>query len=265
MLIDLHAKSNYSPSVNLSPRQVLQQASDAGLDGIAFCETLSSSRCKEILDLAARDFPDLKVFIGVEIPTDRGIFLGFVPEINSFYTAEEWRWLTHKTTPSADAVIELFEEHNGFVIAARPYDLEIPFNMGDFIFTFDRLGAVEVFNPRVGQLQNNFALEAATFMGLNTVGGSDPKDDPSVIGQYATFFEEDIQTQRQFVEELRESEYWAVQIGSPGTQKSSRKASKSRRSQGGRGSRGGRRSSSRRSNGRRNSGGRRGSRSNKRS
>lgn len=255
MLIDLHAKSNLSQGVSVTPRQVLKKAQDAGLDGVAFCETLNTSHCQEILEIARNEFSDLAVFIGVEIPTDRGILLGFAPNIDDFYIAEEWRWLTHRTTPAAEAVMELFDDKNGFVIAARPYDLEIPFNMGDYIFTFDRLGAVEVFNPRVGELQNNFALEAATFMGLGTVGGSDPNSDASKIGQYATFFEDDLKTQSQFVEALRESEFWAVQIGNPSSRKSSSRSR--RKSSKGRGSRGGRKSRGRgKSRGRRKSRGR---------
>src|SRR5690554_1683800 len=222
MLIDLHAKSEISEGVKLSPRQILQKASDSGLDAIAFCETLSTSRSSEVLTLAKDEFFDLCVFIGVEIPTDRGILLGFVPEVDAFYLAEEWRAITYMTTPAAEAVMQLFEKHNGVTIAARPYDLEIPFNMGDHIFTFDRLSAVEVFNPRVGTLQNNFALEAATFMGLGTIGGSDPSDDLNVVGRYATFFDDEIRTQRQLVEALKTAEFWAVQIGDVKEQPSSR-------------------------------------------
>lgn len=238
MLIDLHAKTNLSDGVSLTSRQVLQQAEKAGLNGVAICETLATARCPEILELADAEFGDLQVFVGVEIPTERGILLGFVPKIDEFYLNEEWAWLTHRTTPSAAAVIDLFDSNEGIVIAARPYDLEIPFNMGDYIFEFDRLGAVEVFNPRVGQIQNNFALEAATFMGLGTTGGSDPSDDVSAVGQYATFFEDDISSQRLFVDALRESEYWAVQLGDASDQqRSSRKRKKKKKG----GRRGGRR------------------------
>ncbi len=235
MLIDLHAKSDLSDGVSVSARQVLKRAQQEGLDGVAFCETLATARAPEVLELADDEFDDLDVFIGVEIPTDRGILLGFAPEIDQFYLNEEWGWLSHRTTPSADAVIDLFDEQNGIVIAARPYDLEIPFNMGDYIFEFDRLGGVEAFNPRVGRIQNNFALEAATFMGLGTTGGSDPSDDASVVGKYATFFEEDIRSQKQLVTTLRESEFWAVEFG----EVSSRKTSKSSRGKkkGGRGRR----------------------------
>ncbi|RDV39312.1 hypothetical protein DV096_01680 [Bradymonadaceae bacterium TMQ3] len=222
MLIDLHAKSDISEGVKLSPRQILTKARDAGLDAVAFCETLSTARSADILALARDEFPELNVFIGVEIPTDRGILLGFVPEVDAFYLAEEWRAITYMTTPAAEAVMQLFDKHNGVTIAARPYDLEIPFNMGDHVFTFDRLSAIEVFTPRVGSLQNNFALEAATFMGLGTVGGSDPSDDLDAVGRFATFFDDEIRTQKQLVEALKNAEFWAVQIGDVEQQASNR-------------------------------------------
>lgn len=221
MLVDVHAKSSLSEGVTLSPEQVIQSARSAGLDAIAFCETRSTAHCQEILQYAAQ-FDDIKVFIGIEIPTDHGILLGFVPEIDDFYLYEEWRILTDLTTPSPESVIEMFEQKGGVTIAARPYDLEIPFNMGDHIFALTGLKAVEVFNPRVGEIQNNFALEAATSMGLSTVGGSDPTTQPGVIGQFATFFKDPITTQAEFVEALRTSEFWAVQIGNARLKKSSR-------------------------------------------
>lgn len=212
MLIDLHAKTHFSDDVSLSPRQVLKRADDAGLDAVAICDRLTTTRSREVLELADRDFEDLEVFVGVEIPTDRGILLGFVPHLDEFYFNEEWAWLTHRTTPAAEAVIDLFDSKNGIAIASRPYDLDIPFNMGDYIFEFARLGAVEVFNPRVDRTKNDFALEAATFMDLGTTGGSDPVDGGDAIGRYATFFEDDLTSQRLFVDALRESEYWAVEI-----------------------------------------------------
>lgn len=233
MLIDLHAKTHFSEGVSLTPEQIFSKAQKAGLDGVAICDTESTAHAQEIIDLADEKFSDLAVFIGVEIATDRGRLLGFVPYIDDFYLNEEWAWLTHRTTPSAQAVLDLFAEKKGFVIAARPYDLEMPFNMGDYIFEFDRLGAVEVFNPQVGEIQHNFALEAATFMGVGTVGGSDPRDDASVIGRYATFFEDGVDSQRLFVDALQQSEFWAVQIGKSKAKKtSSRKQRSSRNSRG---------------------------------
>ncbi len=213
MLIDLHAKTHFSDGVSIKPRRLFERASNAGLDGIAICETLSTARCKRVIEIAEDDFPDLTVFVGVEIPTDRGMLVGLAPDIDDFYLNEEWAWLTQSGKPAAKAVAGLFDDIGGVVIAARPFDQQIEFKMGDYIFQLDRLDAVEVYSPRVSRTQSNFALEAATFMDLGTTGGSDPGD-ASSIGRYATFFEEDIPSQRLLVDAMRESEFWAVELGS---------------------------------------------------
>ncbi|MFW5967017.1 MAG: PHP-associated domain-containing protein [Persicimonas sp.] len=211
MLVDMHAKSALSRGVSLTARQVLERARATGLEGVAFCETMSTALCEETVALG-REL-DISVFIGVEIPTDRGILLGFVPEIGEFYLGEEWRRLADVTAPPAEAILDLFEGRGGAVIAARPYDLDIPFNMGDHIFTFDKLTAVEVFNSRIENLQQDFAMEAASFMDLSTVGGSDPTDSLEDIGRYATYFEEELTTQADLVDALRTAEYWSVALG----------------------------------------------------
>jgi predicted metal-dependent phosphoesterase TrpH len=228
MLVDMHAKTSVSKDVSVSLEDVLQNAADAGLEGVAFCEHLSTFLCEDAIEMGRS--MDITVFIGIEIPTDKGLLLGFTPDVDDFYLAEEWRRLTDATTPPAEAVFDLFDERDGAVIAARPYDLEIPFNMGDHIFTLDKLNGVEAFNSRVGQIQRDFALEAASFMGVSTTGGSDPTDSVEPVGQYATFFEDELTTQRDLVDALRESDYHAVQIGEPKTKRSSR----SRASRGGR-------------------------------
>lgn len=225
MLIDIHAKTSTSPDVSLSAREVAAKARAAGLDAVAFCETLSTANFQATLD--ACDAEGITAFIGVEIPTDKGILLAFAPELGEFYRAEEWRQLTELTTPPASEVIGLFNRLGGAVIASRPYDLEIPHNMGDLIFTLDGIHAVEVFNGRVGKLQSDFALEAASFINVPTCGGSDSEDEHE-LGTFATFFSDDVSTQSQFVEALTSREFWAVQLGQPSRQKSSRSESQRR-------------------------------------
>lgn len=233
MLIDLHAKSPASPGVAISATAILEQARQAGLNGVAFCDTLATAHCTAILD-AARAFEDLAVFIGVEIPTDKGIMLGFAPRVDAFYKSELWRRLVVDTAPpAAEDLIALFEAEGGAVVASRPYDLDIPFHMGDWIYTLSGLSGVEVFSPSVGELQQNFALEAASFMGVATTGGSDPKGASAELGRYATLFARPVRTQAEFVEALRQGECWAVQIGSGTTVKSTRQASEHARREGG--------------------------------
>lgn len=211
MLVDIHGKSALSPDVNLSLEDVVVKAKSSGIGAIAFCERLSTNLCEDAIAIGRSH--DITIFIGVEIPTDKGILLGFVPEIDGFYLGEEWRRLADVTAPPAEAVLDLFDSRGGAVIAARPYDLDIPFNMGDHVFTFDKLSAVEVFNSRVGEIQQDFAMEAASFMEVSSVGGSDPTDSLDAVGRYATFFEDDLSTQRDFVDALKNAEYWAVKLG----------------------------------------------------
>ena len=211
MLVDLHAKSSATAGVRADVSAVLRRASEAGIDAVAFCETLSTASCQKTLAVAKT--AGVHAFIGVEIPTDKGILIGFAPTIDEFYLQEEWRQLTEFATPPANEVIQLFDERGGAVIASRPYDLSIPYNMGDLIFTLDNIHAIEVFNTRCEQVQCDFALEAARFMGVPTCGGSDPRDSEEPVGRYATFFDEELNTQQEFVTALRGGEYWAVQFG----------------------------------------------------
>lgn len=220
MLIDLHAKTSRSEDVTAPAEQILRSAQEAGLDAVAVVERLSSARCRETVALGDR--LGVPVFIGVEIPSDKGLLLGFVPEIADFYVFETWRQLTEFTTPEAETVIELFDEHGGAVIASRPYDLDIPHNMGDMIFRIEGLSAVEVYNSRVGDMQNDFALEAAGFLSLPTVGGSDPVGGGDNVGNHATYFHDDIRTQADLVKALRGRDYWAVQLGKLDRKRSTR-------------------------------------------
>lgn len=211
MLVDIHAKSSLSDDVDLSIRDVLDRASERGLDALAFCETRSTAYCRDVLD-RAEDY-DLEVFIGVEIPTDTGILLGFAPDIDEFYVSEQWRRYTDVMLPTPEAVVHLFDEIGGAVVAARPFDREPDFAMGDHIFQIDGLDAVEVVNSRATQVNNDFAVEAATYLGLPTVGGSDPKGSESDVGRFGTFFHDEPGSQREFVETLRGDEFWAVEVG----------------------------------------------------
>ena len=238
MLVDLHTKSAATAGVKANVEQVLERAKAVGLDAVAFADTLASAHCQSIIDAAEE--AGIKAFIGVEIPSDKGILIGFAPNIDAFYIAEEWRQLTELTTPPAAQVIQLFDELGGAVIAARPYDLSIPYNMGDLIFTLDNIHGVEVFNTRCAQVQCDFAMEAARFMGVPTCGGSDAKDGTDAMGRYATFFPSDIESQQDFVNALRAGEFWAVQFGATPKAKRAPRDDDDDRGGRGRGGRGGR-------------------------
>jgi predicted metal-dependent phosphoesterase TrpH len=238
MLIDIHAKTSHSTGVQGSIADALERAKSAGLDAVLFADNHASAHAGELA--AAGEAAGVKAFAGVEIHTDRGLLVCVPPSVDAFLLEETWREFTDLTTPSADLIIELVEAMGGAIIASRPYDLDIASNMGDLIFTLNGLHAVEVLNSRVGELQNDFALEASQSLGVNTVGGS---DDPARVGDYATLFVGEVADQAALVAALRDGECWAVQLGDVKTQKTSRTtdpfAKKRGRDDGGRGGRDG--------------------------
>lgn len=207
MLIDLHAKTSRSKGVSLSAAEVAEKAKAAGLDAVAFCETLSTSHSSESLEACKK--AGIHGFVGVEIPTTTGVVIGFVPEVGPFLLSEEWRQLTEVVTPSVEQVVELFESHNGVVVASRPYDLSIPHAMGDRIFEINGIKGVEVFTSGLKTLQADFALEAAAFLSLPTLAGSAGQN----VGDFATLFENEITTQSELVDAIKAGQFWAVHIG----------------------------------------------------
>jgi len=78
MLIDLHCHSYLSMGCSLDPRQVLQRAESFGLDGVAFTETNTQDGCDELMELGKK--AKLKVFVGLELNTDKGQYLCFFPK-----------------------------------------------------------------------------------------------------------------------------------------------------------------------------------------
>ncbi len=212
----MHVKTSASEGVSLGLDEVIKAAKGANLDGIAICDTLSSAGAKDAVKKIKA--AGLTPFVGVEIHTTSGVLLCFPPKVDDFLTKEKWSELTEFTKPDASDVIELVEGLSGAVIASRTYDGGITPSMGDSIFEIEGLSAVEVFNSNVTDIQADFSIEAATVLGLKTIGGSDSSK-ADIVGKYATLFKEDIKTQSGLVKAIKEGEFWAVQVGRKATRK----------------------------------------------
>jgi hypothetical protein len=75
MLIDLHAHSYLSRDCPLDPKRRARSGESFGLDGVAFTETNTQDGCDELFDLQRTT--KLKVFVGLELATDKGQYLCF--------------------------------------------------------------------------------------------------------------------------------------------------------------------------------------------
>jgi predicted metal-dependent phosphoesterase TrpH len=238
MLIDLHAHSYLSKGCELDPRAVLERAALFGLDGVAFTETNTQDGCDELFDLGAK--AKVKVFVGLELVTDRGQYLCFFPK-PELAPEPVQLWGSNREKPwSAAECLPKVKSLGAAIIAARPYDRDFPNPAMDFIRSLNILSAVEGYNARVKQTSNDLAVEAAEALKLPCTGGSDARGSLDEVGRGATFFKRDIKTQAELVAELLKGEYWPVMAGElprltrPGEAQAARK-------QGGGGGRGGKR------------------------
>jgi predicted metal-dependent phosphoesterase TrpH len=211
MLIDLHVHSHLSKGCDLLPRLVVERAAAHGLDGVAFTETNTQDGFEELL--ALNGTTRLRVFIGLELNTDRGQYLCFFPR-PELAPEPVQMWGSNREKPwSAAECLPKVKSFGAAIVAARPYDRDFQYPAGDFILTLQLLSAVEGYNPKVRQTANELALEAAESLKLPCVGGSDARSSLDELGRAATMFKRPVETQAGLVEALGGREFWAVTMG----------------------------------------------------
>ena len=211
MLIDLHAHSHLSKGCDLDPRAVLNRAEAFGLDGIAFTETNTQDGCDELLELASKY--KTKVFIGLELMTDKGQYLCFFPDPTRAPEPVQM-WGSNREQPwSAAECLPKVKSLGAAIIAARPYDRDAPFPALDYVLSLKVLSAVEGYNARVNPVANDLAVEAAETLKLPTTGGSDARASLDEVGKGATLFKQPIRSQAELVAALLKGEFWAVMSG----------------------------------------------------
>src|SRR5262245_2795229 len=237
MLIDLHVHSHLSKGCELNPRLVLERSAALGLDGVAFTETNTQDGFEELLDLA-RATP-LKIFVGLELVTDKGQYLCFFPR-PELAPEPVQMWGSNREKPwSAAECLPKVKSLGAAIVAARPYDRDFPNPAGDYVLTLQCLSAVEGYNPKVRQRANDLAVEAAESLRLPCVGGSDARAALDEVGRAATLFKRPVNNQRELVDAILAGELWAVAVGdiprlTPAGRDSDRERDRDRRGGGGR-------------------------------
>ena len=212
MLIDLHVHSHLSKGCELDPRAVLERAATHGLDGVAFTETNTQDGCDELFDLGRKS--PVKVFVGLELNTDQGQYLCFFPKPEQAPEPVQM-WGSNREKPwSAAECLPKVKSLGAAIVAARPYDRELPHAPLDYIRSLGLLlCAVEGYNARVKPAANEQAVETADYLSLPCTGGSDARASLDEVGFGATFFKKPVQTQEQLVAALQEGQFWPVMAG----------------------------------------------------
>ncbi len=211
MLIDLHVHSYLSRGCNLDPKAILLRAAEHGLDAVAFTEANTQDGCDELIDLGKTS--KVKVFVGLELATDRGQYLCFFADPMKAPEPVQM-WGSNREKPwNAEECLAQLKGMGAAIVAARPFDRESSNPAMDYVKSLKCLSAVEVYNPRVRPGANEMALETAAAMKLPGVAGSDAKESLDELGYAATLFKKPIATQAELLKAILAGEMWPVQMG----------------------------------------------------
>ena len=200
MLIDLHSHTwPKSHDSVLNPDDLVVRAKAAGLDGICFTEHDTVWDQREIDEMRAKH--DFLVLAGVEISIDRYVFgMHRAPELATYV-----------------------EQGGGVMIAAHPYRRQMPWFTSSeekYEAALEKAGrnpayeyctALEALNGRGSDKENDFSRRLCERLDFNGTAGTDSHA-ISDIGKCATYFERDIEDERQLIEEIKAGRFHAVDL-----------------------------------------------------
>lgn len=207
MLIDLHV---HVGDKGLNPAEVVQRARELRLDGVVLVD---DDRFPDPATLPASD--GVRVLAAAEVLTDRGHYLLFLPRPRELPPIAEILGPRSEKGWSVRDVLVRAEALGGAVVAAHPYDREIPNPGGDILYTLRRLTAVEAVNARRGFEIGAPAIEAADILGVACTGGSDAREALDEVGSAATLFARRIDDEEQLIDALKSGQCWPVEAGTP--------------------------------------------------
>ena len=204
MRIDLHIHTSpFSACSYIDPHELVQEAQRMKLDGICLTEHQVVWALGEIDRLAAES--GIKIFRGNEFTTNQGdvLVFGYYEDIKELMIIQDLRDRVRKA--------------GGFMIAAHPFRGFKTFGIGQLQLTveqasrrkvFEFVDAVEIGNGKLSEEENDMACKVAEMLGLPGTGGSDAHR-VDEIGTWVTEFENDIENERQLVEELHAGRFRA--------------------------------------------------------
>lgn len=200
---DIHTHTRkYSGCSFINPEDIIGQAMEAKLDGLAITEHGMRWPDDEFAALQKLALPHGIVLInGQEIYTQNsnnkieGDFLvfGIQHSLTGSYSAKE--------------LVDLVHAEGGIIIAAHPYKLSRGgkshyYGAGDLVYKL-KLDAIELFHPDQNDLAMNKVRKAMAELHIPGSGGSDAHKILN-IGSYVTLFKNKIQSEKDFIREIRE-------------------------------------------------------------
>jgi len=196
MKIDLHIHSANSGDNFTNPEEVVTQAIERGLDGIAFTEHYSYEASEGAEALQEKYRNSIMIFRGVEFSAAEGHCLVFGVNTDR---------LSLKYAPVAD-LVQIVNENGGVVIPSHPF--RGVNSLGTLITTVEGLCAVEGYNGCNMHPFNKKAVQTAQALNLPFTGGSDAHAAEETGACYTNFF--DVVTHDNFIHLLKKGAYRGI-------------------------------------------------------
>ncbi len=198
MKIDLHVHSMNSGDNYTDPEEVVLQAIEHGLDGVAFTEHYFYEASEGVEALRDKYRNSIMIFRGVEFSSAEGHCLVFGVNTDR---------LSLKYAPVTD-LVKIVNDQGGVVIPSHPF--RGVNSLGDLITTLDGLCAVEGYNGCNMHHFNKKALETAQALHLPFTGGSDAHTAGETGSCYTEFVDQ--VTYENFIPMLKRGAYRGVDI-----------------------------------------------------
>ncbi|MCK4260133.1 MAG: PHP domain-containing protein [Halanaerobiales bacterium] len=200
MLIDIHVHtSKYSSCSRIDFEEAIIQAKGIGLDGICITDHESNGIIDEANELSKKH--NFLVIVGMELLTYEGDLLVFgLEEVPQAHIAGK----SH-----ANELISLINQKGGIALSAHPFRNNGR-GMGEFIRQIDNLSGIEVFNGNTTFENNSRAYHLGLELGIPCLGGSDAHRIER-IGKYATSFSDGIRDLKDFINAVKEDEFFPVE------------------------------------------------------
>ena len=201
----------------ISQRQLKEQAQAVGLTGMALTEHLSQWRTEDVERL--RQESGLMVINAREWSTDMGhiIVIGLGREVKNILRARDLRQVVQ--AQGAYMILchpfRYFPGPSNFLFgnASSPESLTVEDLSRHPLF--ELVDAIEVLNGGCTKGENELAQEVSRVLGKAATGGSDAHM-PAEMGRYVTVFEKELESEEEFLAELRAGRFWPGQRSADG-------------------------------------------------
>lgn len=212
MLVGLHTHTHpNSWDSFLKPDEAIDRAAELGFDAIVLTEHDWAWDRDQLVEVQKRHRGRIRVFAGMELNTEDGHVTCF--------GLHEYVFGMHRADELAGHVARV----DGVMIANHPYRRQMPWRWDkeeDYAQALERAEAnlmyrfvvgMELINGRGTIKENGFSSVLGRTMGFPGTAADDCHELKD-IGRVGTWFEADIQTERDLIEAIRSGRYWPLDL-----------------------------------------------------